>query len=439
MTADGRDDDLCECMGMVTLVQRRQIIPVGGNRCQKDQDQAYGDIAIENHDIENCRGEIAGALKETAVTVAGNVSLAGSSTQCSDVEDDEEETDIEEGEWIPELPVPAVLQHHQQVATADGNVVLPHADTSNFGDVRVKNSANVHLGNKTFFKGPVTIKQFVYTNPTSIQEYDTVKSDGGQASDANASDLSAAKGDLPGNPPNLYQNTDLDKVVKWLWTWRCAAFLCVLALILVTAVIVACVYLTRNVTTPPAPVFPEIPDSSLGVTGVKVKNVRFVERNEWGAQPPSEPLPKMKLPVPYVIISHTATEFCTTQSECTFHVRFAQTFHIESRKWSDIAYSFLIGGDGLVYVGRSWDYMGAHSFGFNNISIGISFIGTFNAVKPPKNQLYAAQRLIELGIEGGKIAPDYKLLGHRQISQTLSPGDALYSIITTWPHWSPIP
>lgn len=196
-------------MGMVTLVQRQQIIPVGGNRCQKDQDQASGDIAIENHDIENCRGEI--ALKEIAVTVAGNVSLAGSSTQCSDVDDDEEETDIEEGEWIPELPVPAVLQHHQQVATADGNVVLPNADTSNFGDVRVKNSANVHLGNKTFYKGPVTIKQFVYTNPTSIQEYDTVKSDGGQASDANASDLSTAKGDLPGNPPNLYQNTDLDK------------------------------------------------------------------------------------------------------------------------------------------------------------------------------------------------------------------------------------
>ncbi|XP_076683254.1 peptidoglycan-recognition protein LC isoform X1 [Andrena cerasifolii] len=422
-------------MGMVTLVQRQQIIPVGGNRCQKDQDQAHGDIAIENHDIENCRGEIAGALKETtAVTVAGNVSLAGSSTQCSDVEDDEEETDIEEGEWIPELPVPAVLQHHQQVATADGNVVLPNADTSNFGDVRVKNSANVHLGNKTFYKGPVTIKQFVYTNPTSIQEYDTVKSDGGQAS--NAPNLATAKGDLHSNPPILSQNTDLDKVVKWLWTWRCAAFLCVLALILVTTVIVACVYLTRNVTTPPAPVFPEIPDSSLGVAGVKVKNVRFVERNEWGAQPPSEPLTKMKHPVPYVIISHTATDFCTTQSECTFRVRFAQTFHIESRNWADIAYSFLIGGDGLVYVGRSWDYMGAHSFGFNNISIGISFIGTFNAVKPPRNQLYAAQRLIELGVEGGKIAPDYKLLGHRQISQTLSPGDALYSIIKTWPHWS---
>lgn len=426
---------------MVTLVQQhQQTIPIG-NRYQKDQDLPNGDIGIEHNDTENRSVEIAHPSKDTAVTVAGNGSLAGSSTQCSDVEDDddEEETDVEEGDWVPDLPVPAVLQHHQQVTTADGNLVLPNADTSNFGDVRVKNSTNVHLGNKTFYKGPVTIKQFVYTNPTSIQEHDTIKSDSGRASDTNAYNLSSPKGDEPADRPILSQHPDLDKVVKWLWTWRCAAFVCVLALILVTTVVVACVYIARNAATPLAPVFPEIPDSSLGVAGVIVKNVRFVERNEWGAQPPSEPLTKMKLPVPYVIISHTATDFCKTQSECTFHVRFAQTFHIESRKWSDIGYSFLVGGDGLVYVGRSWDYIGAHSFGFNNISIGISFIGTFNSVIPAKNQLYAAQRVIELGVKGGKIAPDYKLLGHRQISRTLSPGDALYSIIQTWPHWSAEP
>ncbi|XP_076248290.1 peptidoglycan-recognition protein LC isoform X2 [Calliopsis andreniformis] len=424
-------------MGMVTLVQQhQQTIPVG-NRYQKDQDQTNGDVAIENSDSENCRVEIAHPFKDTSAVVAGNGSLAGSSTQCSDVEDDdddEEETDIEEGDWIPDLPVPAVLQHHQQVTTADGNLVLPNADTSNFGDVQVKNSTNVHLGNKTFYKGPVTIKQFVYTNPISVQEHE-IKSDNGGVSFGNASDLSTATSNLPSDRPILSQNPDLDKVTKWLWTWRCAAFLCVLALFLVTAVIVVSVYIARNAATPSASVVPDRPEIEGGI----VKNVRFVGRKEWGAQPPAEPLTKMKLPVPYVIISHTVTDFCSTQSDCTFHVRFAQTFHIESRNWSDIAYNFLVGGDGLVYVGRSWDYMGAHSFGFNNMSIGISFIGTFNSVVPPKGQLYAAQRLIEIGVEQGKIARDYKLLGHRQISRTLSPGDALYNIIKTWPHWSPMP
>ncbi|XP_017888611.2 peptidoglycan recognition protein-like, partial [Ceratina calcarata] len=168
----------------------------------------------------------------------------------------------------------------------------------------------------------------------------------------------------------------------------------------------------------------------------KPSKVRFVTRDEWGAQPAAEPLEPLKLPVPYVIISHTVTDFCTTQAECTFRVRFAQTFHIESRHWSDIAYNFLVGGDGLVYVGRGWNYVGAHSFGYNNKSIGISCIGTFNSLKPSKTQLYALELLIETGVELGKIAKDYKLLGHRQISQTLSPGEALYSELITWPHWS---
>lgn len=425
---------------MVTLVQQHQQ-SLEDNRYQKDQDRANDVVPTENRETESYRGDIVQRPKETAVTACSNGSIAGSSTQCSDVEEDEddeeeEETDIEEGGWIPNLPVPAIIQQ-QQVATANGDLVLPGADPSSFGDVCVKNSTNVHLGNKTFYKGPVTIKQFVYTNPTSVQDPDAVKCDIPRASDANASDLSTTKGDVAASRPILPQNPDYDKVTKWLWTWRCAAFLCVLALILVTTVVITSVYFARNSASPPAPVFPEIPDSSLA--GIKVRNVRFVERNEWGAQPPAEPLTKMKLPVPYVIISHTVTDFCSTQSECTFHVRFAQTFHIESRKWSDIAYNFLVGGDGLAYVGRSWDYMGAHSFGYNNVSIGISFIGTFNSIKPPKRQLYAAQRIIELGVEAGKIAPNYKLLGHRQISETLSPGDALYSIIQTWPHWSPTP
>lgn len=49
-------------------------------------------------------------------------------------------------------------------------------------------------------------------------------------------------------------------VTQWLWTWRCAALLCILALILVTAVVVCSLYLPRRAD---APVFPKIPDSSV--------------------------------------------------------------------------------------------------------------------------------------------------------------------------------
>lgn len=458
------NDDLHEKTGMVTLIQHQQTLD--NNLYQKEQQDHHRVVSIpaqleSPRDSPNCRNKFdqlrsSKDNQNTALVLASscNGSLGGTSTQCSDIDDEnnvvcgnnedddeddeDDDTDLEEGEWTTDLPVAAVVQHHQQqVVAPNGNVILPNADPSTFGDICVKNSTNVHLGNKTFYKGPVTIKQFVYTSPTSTQGQESSEGDGARTSDANVSDLSTSKVDAGLDRPILLQKNDFDKVTKWLWTWRCAALLCTLALIIVTMVVVGSVLLTRRYDAPPAPIFPEIPDSSLD--GVIVNNVRFVERNEWGAQPPTEPLKKMKLPVPYVIISHTATDFCSTQSECTFHVRFAQTFHIESRKWSDIGYNFLVGGDGLAYVGRSWDYMGSHAFGYNNKSIGISFIGTFNSVVPPKVQLHAAQKIIELGVKAGKIAQDYKLLGHRQVSRTLSPGDALYSIIKTWPHWAPRP
>ena len=161
-------------------------------------------------------------------------------------------------------------------------------------------------------------------------------------------------------------------------------------------------------------------------------------RLEWGAMPPVRPPHLLEvLPPSRVIISHTATPFCYTQTHCILKVRVAQTFHIESKGWDDIAYNFLVGGDGNVYEGRGWDVEGAHTFKFNHRSIGISFIGTFTNDKPTPEQLAAAQSLIQFGVKNGKISKDYKLFGHRQCIKTESPGQTLYQIIETWDHWSP--
>ena len=166
--------------------------------------------------------------------------------------------------------------------------------------------------------------------------------------------------------------------------------------------------------------------------------MRIVRRVEWGAQPPVHPPHPLQVQPPsHVIISHTATTVCYTQAQCVLNVRIAQTYHIESRGWNDIAHNFLVGGDGNVYEGRGWDVEGAHTFNYNYKSIGISFIGTFTNDKPTPAQLAAAQSLIQFGLENGKISKDYKLVGHRQCIKTESPGQKLYEIIQTWDHWSP--
>lgn len=41
--------------------------------------------------------------------------------------------------------------------------------------------------------------------------------------------------------------------------------------------------------------------------------------------------------------------------------------------------SFLIGGDGNVYEGAGWHRQGAHTLGYNKISLGIGFIGDYSS------------------------------------------------------------
>jgi len=158
------------------------------------------------------------------VVVSGNGSVGGSSTQCSDVDedDDEDEEEIEEdgsgsgnggSGWITNLPAissTAVVQ--QAVSTANGDLVLPSADPSSFGDVCVKNSTNVHLGNKTFYKGPVTIKQFVYTNPALAQDVQVKLETDHGTNVSNVTDLpSTNKSNETANESILPQNAELNK------------------------------------------------------------------------------------------------------------------------------------------------------------------------------------------------------------------------------------
>lgn len=114
-----------------------------------------------------------------------------------------------------------------------------------------------------------------------------------------------------------------------------------------------------------------------------------------------------------------------------------QRYHMEEKKFDDIGYNFVVGGDGSVFVGRGWNLIGAHTFGYNAKSIGIGFIGTFSKVAPTKNQLCAAQKLFEEGLRLNKLTSDYSLYGQNQLTGSQSPGEKLYNIIKTWSHWSP--
>lgn len=180
-------------------------------------------------------------------------------------------------------------------------------------------------------------------------------------------------------------------------------------------------------------------DEATATNNTASGKLRIVNRRTWLAQPAVRPSNGLHHPLPYVVILHTASETCFTQAACIFIVRNIQSFHIESNGWNDIGYSFLVGGDGIVYEGRGWDTEGAFAMGYNKKAIGIAFIGTFTSELPTPKQLDAGKQLIDLGVKLGKISPAYKLLAHRQLSSTESPGLAFFRLLKTWPHWAETP
>ncbi|XP_068633150.1 peptidoglycan-recognition protein LE-like isoform X2 [Battus philenor] len=285
-----------------------------------------------------------------------------------------------------------------------------------FGSVSVSNSENVQFGNNTYFNGPVTIiqsKSGLDNAAYSRTEDDNIQNEEYQTK------------------PKI--ETQKKKHEILIWHKITFSALCVV----VVGGICAIILVLRTKTEEHNSFYPTFSptDASVDPLLIAPNHLRIVSRTDWLAQPEAGVLDKLVQPVPWVVISHTATESCHTQSQCVLRVRLIQSFHIESRGWYDIGYNFLIGGDGSVYYGRGWDYMGAHTKGYNKYSIGIAFIGTFNIDSPSKQQVDACKKIIQQGVAIGKLVKDYKLFAHSQLMSTLSPGDKVYEIIKTWPHF----
>uniref|UniRef100_G3MPK8 Peptidoglycan-recognition protein n=1 Tax=Amblyomma maculatum TaxID=34609 RepID=G3MPK8_AMBMU len=163
--------------------------------------------------------------------------------------------------------------------------------------------------------------------------------------------------------------------------------------------------------------------------------IQFVPRSGWGARPPKNQEPLKVQPVPRFIVHHTEGPECFNYWTCSERMRHWQNFHMDTRGWDDLGYSFLIGGDGRVYVARGWDRTGAHTKAHNSDALAAAFIGDFSRHLPTPRAAWALYRLLKCGVALGKISPRYTLHGHRDANCRTCPGDALYAYIRRWKHY----
>ncbi|XP_061399897.1 peptidoglycan recognition protein-like [Musca vetustissima] len=160
----------------------------------------------------------------------------------------------------------------------------------------------------------------------------------------------------------------------------------------------------------------------------------IITRNCWSTIEPAEEHLYLEEPTEFVIICHTASNSSNDKLTNINIIQSIQAYHI-GLEYGDIGYNFLIGCDGNVYEGRGWGIVGAHTYRHNKKSIGIAFIGNFMLKLPTEKALEACKKLLQIGVDGGHLAKDFKLMGHKQCICSESPGKKLFDEIKTWEHF----
>ncbi|MEQ1920134.1 MAG: peptidoglycan recognition family protein, partial [Elusimicrobiota bacterium] len=150
-------------------------------------------------------------------------------------------------------------------------------------------------------------------------------------------------------------------------------------------------------------------------------------RAEWRALAPTNPLSPDPLPW-RITLHHTDGRYTANLAESLDETRFIQDFHQNGRKWSDIAYHFIVDPRGNVIEGRPLETLGAHTLSNNEGNVGIVLLGTYHA---PRNDQTTAAQLTAAGALGRFLVKRFgidpaSLKGHRDYKQTDCPGDLAY-------------
>ncbi|MFD6417704.1 N-acetylmuramoyl-L-alanine amidase [Streptomyces sp. NPDC060194] len=201
----------------------------------------------------------------------------------------------------------------------------------------------------------------------------------------------------------------------------------------------------------PTPTVPTAPPSTVVAPPV-------LTQAQWGGSTEYNGTPEYAEKVDAIVVHHTGVDLdnstsCTDSAE---RIRTIQQGHL-AKGWYDIGYNFLVDRCGRIFEGRSGGtdlpVRGAHDYGFNTNTLGISYLGNFESAKPTRPALEAIARIAawrlgqygispaanvtltsagDAGVDGNKIAKGAKvtlpaIFGHRDTNNTACPGRNLYS------------
>lgn len=112
----------------------------------------------------------------------------------------------------------------------------------------------------------------------------------------------------------------------------------------------------------------------------------------------------------FIVVHHAAAKNCTPTDVHLWHL---------GNGWSGIGYHFFVAKNGVVYRGRPEAVVGAHTLGYNEVSIGICFEGDFEKENVPEVQEKAGIQLLRFLMKRYSSA---KIVRHKDLMSTSCPG-----------------
>lgn len=168
-----------------------------------------------------------------------------------------------------------------------------------------------------------------------------------------------------------------------------------------------------------------------------IKEPWYLRRAQWHAMP-SYGIDILNLPVSFVLIGHSAMDFCTEKYDCIKDVLEIQRDH-QRRGWNDIGPNFLVGGNGLVFEGRGANVIGAMVKSWNTIGVSVMFMGNYMNSEPTQVQFDNVKVLLEELVRKEVLRPDYTLYGACQVQGAVrTPGINLVEQLHNFEHWNPV-
>lgn len=210
----------------------------------------------------------------------------------------------------------------------------------------------------------------------------------------------------------------------------------------------------KGATEPAAFTSDETPPEARPSTVVKPT---IIPQSVWGPGLPHDGTPTYDTEIKAAVVHHTGVD-SDNQIPCAQsaqRLREIQQDHV-GKGYYDLGYNFVVDRCGQIFEGRTGGMdlpvHGAHDYGFNTDTVGISYIGNFEKMKPTKAALDSIARVVawkfgqygikatdkvtltsngDLGTDGNKVPLGStitlpRVFGHKDTNTTLCPGANLY-------------